>query len=412
MERSIVFSPDTDDRQLDKEVSKIDDKLGEVDETITPQVDTSAMDGVGSGVSGGRGGRGGGGVGQAAGVGALASKIPKPIGAVAAGAAIPTAMVGSIGVGLLSAMHGASARMQTSTQLLGQAWNNVWRPLGDRVDELFIRGPVMDIVDATQSFEELLRASFGADAAGNMVEAWEQRLRGMASLADLLPGTFGDVLSGGLEGAADAIQVLQDFEWTGLPEFNWPDLPSFSWPSLPNFQWPDIPTPDVSFDVGTSIDIQGTVEDLLGGDLSVDAFVDSAQAELQSRFDGNGGGDRTDADPGSPHGGRSEHNIPGMATGGRVQDSGVARVHKGEMVGDTDKLVSELADAIGEAGGGGGGGAEVDTSQVEQKLDEVNRNLKRLADAIPAFETVSDGELARVASNGQQNRVADRNPLI
>jgi len=159
---SIVFDPEVDKRALDKEAQAVDDRFeqsGQINPEIGEVQGELGLDGVG-GIGGGGRDMGGGGMGGAGAGAGLASRIPKSIAGVTAAAAMPVALAGGVGIGMLSAMQGASARLQTSTNLLGQAWNNVWRPLGDRVDDLFIRDLAQDIVNATQGFEETLRGTF------------------------------------------------------------------------------------------------------------------------------------------------------------------------------------------------------------------------------------------------------------
>lgn len=213
MKSSIVFAPETDERALDREVKKIDRELNKAG-TIKPDLDTSQLDGVGTGIGGGRRG-GGAGVGASAGAGALASKLPKPIAGVSVSAALPVALGGAVGVGMLKAMHSSSARLQTSTSLISQAWNNVWRPIGDKVDQLFIRDKVTDLLGATQGFEDAFRSS-----------DW---------LVDPIVSAFANSITW------DMVGLSQDFE-----ELMENMAGRLSWESvIPAFKWPDIGTPEI-----------------------------------------------------------------------------------------------------------------------------------------------------------------------
>jgi len=244
---SIVFDPEVDKRALDKEAQAVDDRFeqsGQINPEIGEVQGEFGLDGVG-GIGGGRD-MGGGGMGRAGAAAGLASRIPKPIAGVTAAAALPVALAGGVGLGMLSAMQGASARLQTSTNLLGQAWNNVWRPLGDRVDDLFIRDLAQDIVNATQGFEETLRGTFDEGLIPDRDGAAD-RVRAFSELTSALPGVFGDFMTGFLDTAADVIDGT----------FSWPSLPSFDWPSLPEFiQLAE--TPKLPVAVSPTIRLAGT----------------------------------------------------------------------------------------------------------------------------------------------------------
>jgi hypothetical protein len=99
-----------------------------------------------------------------------------------------------------------------------------------------------------------------------------------------------------------------------------------------------------------------------------------------------------------------------MQSGGRVTGSGMATVHRGEIVADPQRLVSELADAVDATGGGGGGG--MDTRALEDKLDQLNRNVRRLREAMSMTVEIGDETVARAAENGRMNRTSDTDPTI
>jgi hypothetical protein len=79
-------------------------------------------------------------------------------------------------------------------------------------------------------------------------------------------------------------------------------------------------------------------------------------------------------------------------------------------VSDPDRLVSELAQAVDSATGGGGA-TEVDMSAVENKLDRLNRNIKRLERAFNVTLEVGQEEIGRAALEGQRSGVSDTDPL-
>lgn len=106
--------------------------------------------------------------------------------------------------------------------------------------------------------------------------------------------------------------------------------------------------------------------------------------------------------------------IAPMNTGGRITSSGVAEVHRGELVAHPDRLVNDLASAIESAGGGRGGGGRpaADMSGVESELKALRRDVKRLARAMKSMRFEADGEqLGRFVTESNQEQVYDSNPL-
>lgn len=424
---SIVFSPELDERQLDRETSKVNDELQQVGQDVPVNFDSEGLDGLGGGIGGDAGGGiGGAAMGRGAGAGAaagLASKIPKPVAGVTAASAMPIALAGGVGLGMLNAMQGASARLQTSTTLLGQAWNNVWRPIGDKVDQLFVRDAVMDVVSATQSFEDAFRS-------GDVLGVADAIMRGIGNaminlsvpgLSQLSDAAY-DAGKGLRRGLLDTVDnfswpSLPDFKWPSLPKFNWPSLPQFNWPSLPQFTWPNISTPQWPSPreilsrfptISPGAIRNAIIGDTGGTGVSDDVIVGPGGQPFQNpdaeRGGGGGGDGFLPVGPILPPG-------PLMQTGGRITGSGTATVHRGEIIADEQRLVSELADAIGGMGGGGGGGG-MNTRNMERKLDQLNRNVKRLREALDVTLTVDGETLARAAQNGRQNRLSDRDPTI
>jgi len=57
------------------------------------------------------------------------------------------------------------------------------------------------------------------------------------------------------------------------------------------------------------------------------------------------------------------------------------------------------------------GANAVSTQGTEDKLDELNRNIKQLASEMKSMELQTEYEtIARVASDGEQNRISDNDP--
>lgn len=528
---SIVFSPDLDERKLDREVDEIDERLAEVGEDVPVNFDAEDMelDSLSPAGGGGldRGGGGGMGPGGGAAAAGLASKIPKSVAGVTAAAAMPVALAGGVGMGMLSAMQGASARMQTSATLMGQAWNNVWRPLGDKLDQLFIRDVAKDLLSETENFEDALRegdwlgglnqlaTGIGPDespgigeqlgtilgGAGGLVGGIKGGAAAGAAAGSIIPGAgtaagaaiggtagglaglfAGSRLGGGL--GSDIANInwgdyipnikwgswipdirwgdwVPDIEWGDwVPEVSWNDMvPSVNWNNwLPTIKWgewvPDVKwrdwIPDIKWDSWVP-DIKWNdwipdvnwnswvpnlwwnswVPSLSWGDwlsnvkwkqwvpnLKWDTWVpnvtwgdfvpkvDWSDFIPKNPFGGGGGSgdDSSDNDGGLIGGGGPW--IGDYDSGGRVTGTGVATVHRGELIADRERLVSELSDALG-----GGGGGEVDTSAIERKLDELNRNISRLASEMQSMELRTESEtIGRVATEGRRERIADTDP--
>lgn len=415
MDSSIVFDGEVNERSLDKSAKQINERFEDAGQIqVDAETDGLGLDGFSDGGDMGMGDRGGGGMGGGAlGMGALASRIPKPIAGVAAGAALPVGLVGAVGVGMLSAMHSASARLQTSTTLLGQAWNNVWRPLGDSLDQLFVRDAVKDVHSATTEFENTWRsgqqwaALIGLE--GDMV-GW------LADLTQHMP-----MVGTALRGAEIAIQTIEDiFEGKIDP---WQIIKTTS---RSVWDWITTETQDVWDWITTgSRSVWGWIRtgtrDVWGWidtpDRSVWGWIDTPVKSIWDFITegdgggggGNGGGGGDDRPWWDPFDGPI---IPGIQSGGRIERSGVAQVHRGELVADPDRLVSELAGAIRQAGGGRGG-ATVDMGNVERKLDEVNRNLKRLSQAMSQMGISVDGQqFGEVMSGVEQGNIIDTDPTV
>jgi len=202
---SIVFAPELDERQLGNETDKVNEELQQVGEGIPVSFDGD-MDGLTDGLSAPGGGGGGGGAGAGAaieGASAMASKIPKPVAGVAAAAALPVALAGGIGAGMLSAMTDASAQLQTSASILQTAQNNVWRPIGDRLDEVFVRDAVMGLRDDTQSFNDQFRSGNELGAFSTLLTGRRPDQRDQGAVEDTAAATGGTagLVGGALAGA-------------------------------------------------------------------------------------------------------------------------------------------------------------------------------------------------------------------
>lgn len=511
---SILFSPELDERELDKEVGQIDDRLDSVGEDVPVNFDAEDMDGLSPA---GMGGGGGGGVGGAAGAGAIASKLPGTVSGVVSSAAMPIALAGGVGLGMLAAMQGASARLQTSVSLLGQAWNNIWRPLGDNLDDLLVRDAVEDIVEATKPFGDVVESDgvivglsyLGDKAKSGFTDAMTNAFTGggininledaidIGAVLGISPAAIGitlaenaiisvdnwlqknlpdfeSVSASALLGAIPfpvigAGLLLKELDIPSFPDNFWPDKPKLpenflpdplswapdtlpdplSWApdTLPDpLSWAPDTLPDpLSWAPNTLPDPLSWAPDTLPDPLSwaPDTLPDplsfpsnfwpelSVQDVIQGLRDGDGGGnggtDDATGDDGRPprdlDRGSPEDDSPtespntgytgpaeGLATGGRVTQTGLAEVHRGELVSDPDRLVSELASAVSQSTGGQQR-ASMDTSSIERKLDDLNRNLKRAMNRDVVVQ-VGEEEIARATSNGKRHRVADTDPTV
>lgn len=438
MKDSIVFSPTTDDRALDREVEKIDSELQTAGQ-IQPElgdVDTSGLglDGADTGISAGGGGVGVGAAAGAGGVSGLASKIPKPVAGVSFAAALPVALGGAVGVGMLNAMRGASARLQTSSTILGQAWNNVWRPIGDEVDQLFVRDMVKETRDATLDFEETWRSGNRWEAVANL-------------LGDLETGpTPIDAAKMGAEAGAELRGVFEDPDWpdigaadiiggigwptigagAAIAAINWPTIGAsvllnpITWPTVGAgaivgaVGWPTLNAQDVldaltgdSKDKTTTTTTSTTTTgptgstDPEGGDLRLQRKAD----QLNRKFRAGVGG----------AGGRRSGPVTGLQRGGLVRRETTARVGEAgpEVVQPLSEFRRMMESMMQNAGGGGGGLSRQDARDLKQGIRDVNRNIKSLARTLGDMSLEVDGEtFGRVSRDTRQNRVVDTDPSV
>lgn len=433
-EQSVIFAPEMDERQLDREVSQVDEQLQEVGQGVPVDFDEQGMDGLGMPEGGldGMGG-GGGGLGPGAGAGAtgLASKLPKPVAGVSVASAVPVALAGGVGLGMLAAMQGASARLQTSASILGSAWNAIWRPLGNKFDKLFIRDVVTDIRDEAFDFGNAIREGDFLDIGISGVELADELVQGAIDLGSfvnplLWSSVLGDNLGGDLVGAvSDALPTITTGDVVGA--IGWPTVAaggiigSVDWPSIATnslLNAPSWPTIGAGAVVGAirwpSITADMLVNALTGfGGGSPDGTPATSD---DIRFDARGTRDHPTPVPQNGGNGGSilplggfGVDIPGFQAGGRVSRTGVAEVHRGELIADPDRLVDDLASAIGDAGGGG---ATTDTTAIEDKLDRLHSDMKRLEEALDVSFVVNGEEIGRAASEGKRHKIADRDPRV
>lgn len=458
MQTSITFSGELDERAIDREVDALNRRLQEAGNIeINTVGGPGGVGGMGGGVGGGMAGGDGMGLSDIAeGVGglqgALEARMPKAIGSAGgmAAKAAPVALAGAVGVGMLSAMHSASASLQTSASILGNSWNRVWRPIGKEVDQLFVRDAVEEVSEATRQFESTMRseglavaageltATLAGDAVSGIGNAIQNSIEGQLSRGPVgqfqsLAGPLGEfgpgLFVGGVAGATgrspgqvrDAIgqipSILQnavsDFSWPkealrwpGWPNdaLNWPGWPqgALSWPGWPQgaLSWPGWPTEATQLpgdfwpDIG-AVDVLGTVFPAVRAGQIVNEVFGSVDIGFGNDRDASG----------------SNPMIPSLQTGGRIVQTGVAKVDRGEMVADPDRLVSDLADAINQTGGGGGGSADVDTSTLESQLNNVERELRRLQNALDITVEIGEETVARAAAQGKRDRISDSNPM-
>ena len=444
VEESIVFGPEVPDRELDREVGKIERAMSDVDTTVGVNGDAGGL-GMPD-VDGGGGGEdalgsiesGIGGMNQQ-----LRSRLPASVPAVAGGAAaaLPIAIAGGVGMGMLSAMQSASARLQTSASLLSQAWNNVWRPLGDDLDGLFVRDAVEDVVDATRDFEETWRDGDHWDALvnleDNLIDAVEgaveapfravfdaTRDRALGIDVELMPdavvGAIGwpEVTAPGVMDAIGWPDV--GAEWSGWPDIQgmwpgWPDIETLADPleatrdamldfvsfanSLPGV---DIDVPD-SRSGGTGDARQPTPEErrLFGG---VDDGPDEAVDAPRRQFGGGGGTTPTGPPVAVQRGG-----VVRGETTARIAEAGPEVV---APLSDFERMVERAARA-GADGGGGGGMSDEHAREIRRSLDTVVRELRKTRDSIQSLELKTDREtLARATTKGRGDGVFDSNPLM
>lgn len=166
---SIVFESEIDPSSLRDSTDEIDQSLEGAGE-IEIDADTGQLDGLEAPSMDADLGIGGGG-GDDESAEALAGidrqlerRLPVKQAGVAAAAVLPVALAGSIGTSIAKNLFQASSRLQTSSSILSSAWNSFWRPIGDDLDQLFVRDAVTGMRRDLQQFEREYRTDSRLDA--------------------------------------------------------------------------------------------------------------------------------------------------------------------------------------------------------------------------------------------------------
>lgn len=432
VEESIVFSGDIDERSLDRSAQTVEKRFSEAGE-IQVDADTNGLGMDGFKADGGEG-EGGGGTGplELAGMDSLRKKIPKPIAGVAASSVLPVALAGGVGAGIGAAMTSASNRLQTSAGLLGQAWNSFWRPIGDRVDELFIRDVVKDLHGTMVDFEQTAREE-------GLIEASVQLILGDNEL------DWNSFVS-----ELDWKNVVEPLGWnTYLNPLNWVDFVSENnWGDyLDSLDWVEWVS-----NLSWSSWVDGLGWDTFVDGLGWNSYLNPLNWGewlnplnwgdfIGDLFDGGGGGGGGGGgvgpqpnppgqgewiwtgdqwipfDPGGPGpdpiGPGGPTPVRGFQRGGVVQ--GRTNATLGEAGPEVVQPLSEferVAERIARTAARQGGGS-VDMGRVEGKLDEVNRNLKQVARAMSNITIqVGQRQLGQAVTSAQQGHVYDTDPTV
>jgi hypothetical protein len=525
---SIVFDPQLDERQLDREVRKTNDRLQQVGQDLPVSFDQSQMDALEppGGMGGGLGGMGGGplgagigaGAGSAGAVGALSEKIPDSVAGVTVGKALPMALAGGVGLGILSQLQQASGALQTTTNLFGTAMNLFFRPFGNFLGRT-LRPFALGTLQMAQDFADLasdeglmvavasLPFEIGEEIGGAFSGALEDVMGGEGDIGDFLTigGTIGGatLLGKFAYGTVTGSGLLSGFSFGSIGGAALLSKLSFGTVTANAFlgamTFNEITSGDLTGAMlsggltgaalaatvfgGVSITgglIVGTVfggvsvtgaeiiDTILGGGTEAlpegeklarrrlgrvadtmpaaeairtlirrsrdseavsqsdvlaaarDVFPEIPREIREQYFEtpgdtGTPGGvDPSDIDPdrGDPSvftepaigGGTS---FTGLQSGGRVTRTGVAQVHRGELVADPDRLVRELAQLVTQNTADAG---DMDMTAVEDKLDRLNRNLTALRSALDVTLEVDKEQLGRATSDARRNRLADRDP--
>jgi hypothetical protein len=155
---SVVFDSEINERSLDRTVDKVDSRLQE-----TGQIDVDAATG-GMGLDTGPGMGGGADMDAFGemndGIGGLQDSFDDsmPAAIPAAGGiaskALPIAIAGGIGAGLLTQMSAASGRLQATLGMFGTAMDLFFKPFGDFLGATF-RPMAKDLISFAQDFNEI-----------------------------------------------------------------------------------------------------------------------------------------------------------------------------------------------------------------------------------------------------------------
>lgn len=416
-QQSILFSPEISERDLDREVDQVNDQLAGVGEDVPVSFDPEEMQGDGLMPAGARGGGGGlGGAGKARTAAGLASRIPKPVAGVTAAAALPIAITGGVGVAMLGAMQSASARLQTSNQLFGTAVDNFFREPGNILDQFIVRPLANRLLNASLGFDEAirdLRNIADGDILPDDMAEFERRLGASVDIMKRLPGPIGTVAEQA-DNAGDFLGNLSP-SWPGWPSIQtdwpgWPNIPG-TWPGWPNLRaswpgWPEIGSPNLP---DWSV-LRPPMPDWSGISLNLPDWLQRWTSGETETTDGVTDIPTDTNPPGRFSGSARDTSMIGLQSGGRVTETGVAEVHRGELVTDEDRLVSELASAVSQSTGGRS--RTMDTSGMERKLDRLHDDLRRLESALDVTLEVGREELGRAASDGKRQDISDSNPRV
>jgi len=344
---------------------------------------------------------------------------------VTAAAALPIALTGAVGVGLLSEMGKASARMQTSASILGVARDNFFREPGNVFDKHITRPLSEDILSMSQDFDDAMRE-------GRPVEA----ITGV--LSDVFPD---NTQTGSLLNLIDTIVSINntlgevDMGWIDVVSQSWPGWPDVTglWPEWPDIQteWPEWPSIDTEWPGWPSIDTEWPGWPSIGAEwpgwpdigtpswpsagMILNQFPTLSASALRDAIlgDGSSGGGSGSSGGGGGGGFLPDFDIPlldGYASGGRVQRTGAAVVHRNEIIADPDRLVSELASAVSQSTGRRT--RSMDTGGLERRLDQLHDDFRRLEGALDVTVQIGEETVARASANGRRNRIADSNPRV
>lgn len=460
MEESIVFGPEIPDRELDKEVSKIDDRLADVDTSISPEMDTGGVGGGGLDAAediGGGGGMGGGGkLGAIAGAtggmaSTLKSRLPSPVPGITASSIMPVALAGAAGIGMLSAMHSASAKLQAVTGMFGTAMNLFFRPFGNFLGEA-LRPMAKDMIDFASDFSDLAKsdglsvaiASLAPTAATAIGNAFKDIISGEGSIGDIV-----------LTGSAVAIvgTLISAIGWptigagTLLGAASWPSIGAagvvgaISWPVIGAavitgaIGWQDVTSGDITGAIGWGTVTGALVAAGLGfgtvtggaivGGLSFGIITGSMilnemtesdvppakqpqlppkstqapdeQSDFLKRLDLTGGG-HVDESGQVVLDEDNELDLSGLET----------REARAELPVDGSQS-SDVSNGTDTSGGNTGSG----TGEVEDKIDETNRELRRMRTVLDNQSITIDGEeFGRLTSETRNSSTFDSDPTL
>jgi hypothetical protein len=362
---------------------------------------------------------------------------------------------------MLGAMQSASARLQTSNQLFGTAVDNFFREPGNILDEHVVRPLANRLLERSLGFDEALRDLRNiadGDILPDDLDEFEKRLGAAVDVMKQFPGPVGTAA----EAAEDAAEFLGnlsiswpgwpdigaewpgwpsiDTQWPGWPDIDasWPGWPSINaewsgwpsintdWPGWPNVNsewddigwpnvkagwdgWPDIPEPAVDISGSIDIDLAGTVQDFVEDRLDFEEIVEDIKAEFDipgiggGGGGGNGGGGNGGGGNGGGGGGGGDVNPPGRFPG----DGGGGGGGGGGGANPPGRFgaASIGVQSTGRRRGGG-------TAGIEQKLDRLHDDLRRLESALDVTLQVGREEIGRAAADGKRQDISDSNPRV